>query len=137
MIKPLTITVPTLLVIAVSSMIATTVQADLLVKEVAVAAATMSQMDTPEQGFAALDSIASDDLADLTGRDNLTNVQSIQELDATVSNSSFNADTIMSGAITIEQHALDNFEGVGVFNIFTGNNNAVDAAVGISVYITE
>ncbi len=89
------------------------------------------------EGFEALDQIASDELVSLTGRDNLTNVQSIQELDATISNSSFNADTIMSGAITIEQHALENFEGVGMFNIFTGNNNAVDSAVGISIFITE
>lgn len=98
-----------------------------------------SALATPPdaQGFAALDVIEADALASLSGRDNLTNVQSIQELDATVSNSSFNADTINTGAITIEQHALDHFEGVGMFNIFTGNNNAVDSAVGISVYLTE
>ena len=88
-------------------------------------------------GFDAIDRIETTELATLSGRDNLTNVQSIQELDATVSNSSFTAETIISGAITIEQHALDNFEGVGMFNIFTGNNNAVNSAVGISIYLSE
>ncbi|RDE19088.1 hypothetical protein DV711_15980 [Motiliproteus coralliicola] len=88
-------------------------------------------------GFEDSARIDDSELASLNGRDNLTNVQSIQELDATVSNSSFTAETIMSGAITIEQHALDNFEGVGMFNIFTGNNNAVNSAVGISIYLSE
>ena len=88
-------------------------------------------------GFAALDVLETQDLAELSGRDNLTNVQSIQELDATVSNSTFTVGTMVTGAITIEQHALDHFAGVGLFNIFTGNNNAVNSAVGISIYVTE
>lgn len=95
--------------------------------------------DTPIEplGFAALDVLETQDLAGLSGRDNLTNVQSIQELDATVSNSTFTVGTLLTGAITIEQHALDHFDGVGLFNIFTGNNNAVNSAVGISIYLTE
>ena len=89
--------------------------------------------------FEALTIIETDHMAELSGRNgntNLTNVQSIQELEATISGSSFNADTINTGAITIEQHALDNFDGIGLFNILTGNNNAVDAAVGVSIYLT-
>mgnify|MGYP003659164991 CR=1 FL=1 len=88
-------------------------------------------------GFAALDVLETQDLADLSGRDNLTNVQSIQELDASVSNSTFTVGTMLTGAITIEQHALDHFAGVGLFNVFTGNNNAVNSAVGISIYLAE
>ncbi|OEY65108.1 hypothetical protein [Marinobacter sp. X15-166B] len=84
-----------------------------------------------------LDTMGAEELADSSGRDKLTNVQSIQELDASVSNSSFNANTMTTGAITIEQQALENFEGVGLFNIFTGHNNAVNSAVGISVYLAE
>ena len=84
-----------------------------------------------------LEAMGANELAGLSGRDSLTNVQSIQELDASVSNSSFNANTMTTGAITIEQHALDNFEGVGLFNIFTGHNNAVNSAVGISIYVAE
>lgn len=86
------------------------------------------------------EAMGTDELAGLSGRDsltNLTNVQSIQELEASVSNSSFTADTMTTGGITIEQHALDNFEGVGLFNILTGHNNAVNSAVGISVYVAE
>ncbi len=122
MIRQFLLFVPILLVLAFSVAIAKGVQADTQVEN---------------DGFTSLDVIEREDLANLSGRDNLTNVQSIQELNATVSDSSFNADTIMTGAITIEQHALDNFEGVGMFNIFTGNNNAVDSAVGISIYINE
>ncbi len=120
--KLFTTLVPIFLVLAFSVAITQTVRAD---------------TETNHSGFSSLEAIEIKDLADLNGRDNLTNVQSIQELDASVSNSTFNADTITSGAITIEQHALDHFEGVGMFNIFTGNNNAVDSAVGISVYVTE
>lgn len=98
-------------------------------------ASTETQADP--WGTPTKEAMETDDLSEVTGRDNLTNVQSIQELEATVSNGSFTADTITTGAITIEQHALDNFEGVGLFNIFTGHNNAVNSAVGISIYLTE
>ncbi len=83
------------------------------------------------------DAMETEDLSALTGRDNLTNVQSIQELEATVSNGTFNANTIITGAITIEQHALNDFEGAGVFTFNTGNNNAFNSAIGISIYLTE
>lgn len=111
----------------------------LMVLVISISVSQKASADAPIEplGFAALDILETQDLADLSGRDNLTNVQSIQELDATVSNSTFNVDTILTGAITIEQHALDNFDGVGMFNIFTGNNNAVNSAVGISIYLNE
>ena len=92
-----------------------------------------------EAEFGALELMASEDMDALRGRngDVLTNVQSIQDLDATVTGGTFSADTMTTGTITIEQHALEGFSGVGIFNIFTGHNNAVDAAVGISVFIAE
>ena len=92
-----------------------------------------------EAGFGALELMASDDMDALRGRngDVLTNVQSIQDLDATVTGGTFNADTMTTGMITIEQNALEGFSGVGIFNIFTGHNNAVGAAVGISVFLAE
>ncbi len=92
-----------------------------------------------EAGFGALELMASDDMDALRGRngDVLTNVQSIQDLDATVTGGTFSANTMTTGAITIEQHALEGFSGVGIFNIFTGHNNAVGAAVGISVFLSE
>ncbi|WP_421868463.1 hypothetical protein [Motiliproteus sp.] len=114
----------------------------LLGSSLLLAAALVSQPLSAESldhsiGFEDSVRLSENELATLNGRDSLTNVQSIQELEATVSNSSFTADTIMSGGITIEQHALDNFEGVGMFNLFTGNNNAVNSAVGISIYLSE
>lgn len=122
MVKQFSTLFPVFLLIAFTLAISQAVNAD-------------TQPDT--LGFDSLETIDGGALSGLNGRDVLTNVQSIQELKATVSNSAFNADTIISGAITIEQHALDHFEGVGMFNLFTGNNNAVDSAVGISVYLTE
>jgi len=86
----------------------------------------------------ALNVIESDQLAGLSGRDshsNLTNVQSIQELDASVSNSAYNVDTMVTGAITIEPNSLNHYS--GIVNIMTGNNNAVDAAMGVSIYLSE
>jgi len=85
-----------------------------------------------------LNVIESDQLAGLSGRDshsNLTNVQSIQELDASVSNSAYNVDTMVTGAITIEPNSLNHYS--GIVNIMTGNNNAVDAAMGVSIYLSE
>ena len=59
-------------------------------------------------------------------------VQSNQELSASVTGSTFNVGTLNSGSVTIAEHALDNFSGVGLFNIVTGNNNAVNSAIGIT-----
>lgn len=59
-------------------------------------------------------------------------VQSNQDLNASVTGSTFNVGTINSGAVNIGDHALDNFSGVGLFNIVTGNNNAVNAGIGIT-----
>lgn len=60
------------------------------------------------------------------------NVQSTQDLDATVTGSSFTAGTINGGSVTFAEHSLDNFSGIGLFNVVTGNNNAVDSAVGVT-----
>ena len=58
-----------------------------------------------------------------------------QDLEATVNNSLINANTVISGAVTIQDHAFDNFRGIGLFNCVTGNNNAVDAAIGVTFYL--
>ncbi|WP_148252377.1 hypothetical protein [Aidingimonas lacisalsi] len=92
------------------------------------------------RGFDTVEKIDGDILETLRGKEgfvNLTNVQSIQNLDASVSHSSFYADTIRSGAITIEAQALENFGGIGLFNLVTGNNNAVNSGVGVSIYMAE
>ncbi|MFA5685735.1 MAG: hypothetical protein WCY26_08595 [Thiohalobacteraceae bacterium] len=70
----------------------------------------------------------------LRGQDGDTRitVQSTQDLSASVTGSTFNVGTLNSGAVSIGEHALDNFSGVGLFNIVTGNNNAVNAGIGIT-----
>ena len=60
-----------------------------------------------------------------------------QNLSSSVSDNSINVDTLNSGGISIESNAFDGFRGVGVFNMLTGVNNAVDAAVGVSVNISN
>lgn len=72
-----------------------------------------------------------DSLRGQSGNTQIT-VQSNQELNASVTGSSFNVGTLNSGAVSIGEHALDNFSGVGLFNIVTGNNNAVNAGIGIT-----
>lgn len=59
-------------------------------------------------------------------------VQSNQDLSASVTGSTFNVGALNSGDVSIGEHALDNFSGVGLFNIVTGNNNAVNAGIGIT-----
>lgn len=60
------------------------------------------------------------------------NVQSTQDMNATVTGSSFTAGTINGGSVTFAEHSLDNFSGIGLFNVVTGNNNAVNSAVGVT-----
>lgn len=72
-----------------------------------------------------------DALRGMNGDTNIT-VRTEQNLNAAVTGSSFTAGTINGGSVTIAEHALDNFSGIGLFNIVTGNNNAVDSAVGVT-----
>lgn len=91
------------------------------------------------EGLSALDGLGADELERLRGREgiDLVNVQSIQDITSSVSDSVINAGSVVSGPITIEARALDSFSGVGLFNIMTGNNNAVGTAVGISIYLSK
>ena len=65
----------------------------------------------------------------------IVTVQSNQDLSATISGTSFNAGEINSGTVQLEQGPLDNFNGVGLFNFVTGNGNAIDAAIGVNIYL--
>ncbi len=84
--------------------------------------------------FARLRVIEPEDLDNLRGRegDQRTTLMNLQDLEATAYSNLINANSVTSGAVTIQEHALDNFHGVGLFNFVTGNNNAVDAAIGIT-----
>lgn len=62
-------------------------------------------------------------------------IQNIQVLQANVTGGDFNADTIVNGSITIGERAFDNFGGVGLVVGNTGNNNAIDAALGVTFHL--
>lgn len=87
----------------------------------------------PEQ-FAGLTPLDPTGMEALRGRagDSHTSLTSQQDLDATVNGSLIDAGTMTSGSVTIAEQALDNFGGIGLFNIVTGSNNAVDAAIGVN-----
>lgn len=90
--------------------------------------------DQDQDEFSGLPVSATPELDSLRGQSGNTQitVQSNQDLNASVTGSSFNVGTLNSGAVSIGEHALDNFSGVGLFNIVTGNNNAVNAGIGIT-----
>ncbi len=83
--------------------------------------------------FAALSVIDVEVLDELRGRegDQATVMMNLQDLEATVHGSLIDANSIVSGAVTIREQALD-FHGVGLFNIVTGSNNAVNGAIGVT-----
>ena len=95
--------------------------------------------DTVSSGLSelhALSVVATGTLADVRGgavepRD-IVNVQSIQTLRSEVNGNAFQAGQTVSGSVTFASDALGDFRGVGLFNIVTGNLNAVDAAIGVT-----
>ena len=95
-----------------------------------------SRADEPvvAENFDDLSVIETDSLDELRGRDGDTSitVSSNQTLQAIVTGSEFNAGTINSGSVSFGENAIGNFSGIGLFNIVTGNNNAVDTALGVS-----
>ncbi|MGB8712081.1 MAG: hypothetical protein WCD50_03025 [Onishia taeanensis] len=111
------------------------------------AAAGMSQLSyadasasSTSTGFDDSNSLDMEEMQEARGREgiNLTNVQSIQNIDTSVDTTSFNVSgDVVTGSVNIQADSLNSYSGVGVFNITTGNANAVSGAVGISVYIAN
>ncbi|MDI4636404.1 MULTISPECIES: hypothetical protein [Halomonadaceae] len=112
-----------------------------------IAAAGMSQLSYADTsvsstatGFDDSNSLDMEEMQQERGREgiNLTNVQSIQNIDTSVDTTSFNVSgDVVTGNVNIQPDSLNSYSGVGVFNITTGNANAVSGAVGISVYIAN
>lgn len=96
-------------------------------------------------GFAALQSMPTETLDQTRGRDGVNvhldqvNVQSIQDMQAISAGSSFNVTNgdMSTGNITFESGSMGRYSGTGIFNNVTGNANAVNNAIGISVYISN
>ncbi len=87
------------------------------------------------QAFDNLTNLQSADLVGARGRtgETIITVQSNQDLKANITGSSFEVGTINSGGVSFSEGALGNFSGVGLFNVVTGNNNAVNTSIGITV----
>lgn len=87
------------------------------------------------QAFDNLTNLQSDDLLGARGRtgETIITVQSNQDLKANITGSSFEVGTINSGGVSFSEGALENFSGVGLFNVVTGNNNAVNTSIGVTV----
>lgn len=94
-------------------------------------------------GFDGLSGMAVEELDTARGREgvqlDLVNVQSVQDLDAASFGSSFDVSNgdMVSGAITFESGAMGHYSGTGIFNNVTGNANAINNAIGISIYISN
>lgn len=94
-------------------------------------------------GFEALPSMDLEAMEQARGREGVNvhldsvNVQSVQDMDAISVGSEFNVPNgiMMTGSITFEEGAMGHYSGTGIFNNITGNANAVNNAIGISVYI--
>ncbi len=76
-------------------------------------------------------SIELDALRGMNG-DTRIRVETNQQLNASVTGRRFTAGTITGGSVTFAENALENFSGIGLFNVVTGNNNAVDSAIGVT-----
>lgn len=96
---------------------------------------------TAADGFASLTILESQELEQFRGRAadaNITNnvnvsVSGTQNLDANVRVDGFNVDTVQTGAVSFDANAINNFHGVGLFNIVTGNNNGVTVGLNITI----
>ena len=99
----------------------------------------LADEQTKRDAFAALNVIDAADLDGVRGREGGQNiiVATDQELTASVIGGSITAHEVTTGGITFGERALDGFGGIGVFNVVTGNNNSVQAAIGVTFNLLE
>jgi hypothetical protein len=105
----------------------------------AVTSSALAEEQTRRDAFAAVSVIDAADLDALRGREGSQNiiVATDQELTASVIGGSITAHEVTTGGVTFGEHALDGFGGIGVFNVVTGNNNSVQAAIGVTFNLLE
>lgn len=86
--------------------------------------------------FAAVTEMEIGALDQSRGADNDTViVTSQQDFNAAVSGTEFNVGTMNNGEINLGKGAFDNFNGIGVNVLNTGNSNGFSVGVGVSVYL--
>lgn len=92
-----------------------------------------------EDAFAAVSVMEPIDLDGVRGREGsqMIRVATDQDLTATVIGGSITADTVTTGGVSFDEGALDGFGGIGVFNVVTGNNNSVQAAIGVTFNLLD
>ncbi|WP_445000643.1 hypothetical protein [Halomonas mongoliensis] len=120
--------------------------AGILLATVLLVASTSLMADSREagsdRGFAALEQLDLESMASTRGREgtvmHFKTAQSIQNMQAIVSDtqvSVVNGDMV-SGNIRFDNNAMGNYNGTGIFSAVTGHGNAINNAVGISVFIS-
>jgi hypothetical protein len=99
----------------------------------------LAEEQATRDAFAAVSVIDAADLDGLRGREGGQQVivATDQELTASVIGGSITAHEVTTGGVTFGEGALDGFGGIGVFNVVTGNNNSVQAAVGVTFNLLE
>ena len=105
----------------------------------AVTGSAVADEQTKPDAFAAVSVIEASDLDGVRGREGGQNiiVATDQELTASVVGGSITAHEVTTGGVTFGESALDGFGGIGVFNVVTGNNNSVQAAIGVTFNLLE
>ncbi|MFY0990093.1 hypothetical protein [Halomonas sp. C05BenzN] len=94
-------------------------------------------------GFAAMERLDLQEMEETRGRDgtvmHFNTVKSIQEMQASVTDSSFTITNgnMVTGNINFDSNAMGNYSGTGIFSAVTGNGNSINNAVGISVFISN
>jgi hypothetical protein len=99
----------------------------------------LAEEPATRDAFAAVSVIDAADLDGLRGREGGQHVivATDQELTASVIGGSITAHEVTTGGVSFGEGALDGFGGIGVFNVVTGNNNSVQAAVGVTFNLLE
>jgi hypothetical protein len=106
---------------------------------VALASSAMADELSKPNAFASVGVIDAADLDEMRGREggqHIT-VATDQELTASVIGGSITAHEVTTGSVSLGERALDGFGGIGVFNVVTGNNNSVQAAIGVTFNLLE
>lgn len=95
------------------------------------------------EGFAAMEGMDLAEMGQARAREgeaivNQTSVKSVQNLKASVTDTSFDiGGDMVSGNISFAPDALGSYSGTGIFSAVTGNGNSINNAVGISVFIAN
>ena len=89
-----------------------------------------------EDAFAGISEMHAHELTTARGADsNTVIVTSRQDFRSTVQDSEFSVGTMNNGDITLGSGAFENFSGMGVNVLNTGNANGFSVGIGVSVYL--